>query len=29
MRFKIRLEGENCAVAMSLLGVRTLQADKN
>lgn len=29
MRFKVRLEGENCYIALSLLGVKTLSADKN
>ena len=29
MRFKVRLEGENCLLALSLIGVKTLSADKN
>lgn len=29
MRFKVRLEGENCLLALSLVGVKTLSADKN
>ena len=29
MRFKVRLEGENRYVSFSLLGVKTLQSDKN
>jgi endonuclease YncB( thermonuclease family) len=29
MRFKVRLEGENCYIALSLIGLRTLQSDKN
>jgi len=29
MRFKLRLEGENRYVSFSLLGVKTLQSDKN
>jgi endonuclease YncB( thermonuclease family) len=29
MRFKVRLEGENTAIALNLLGVRTMSADKN
>lgn len=28
-KFKVRLEGENCYIALSLLGVKTLSADKN
>lgn len=29
MKFKVRLEGENCYIALALLGVRTLSSDKN
>jgi staphylococcal nuclease domain-containing protein 1 len=29
MRFKIRLESENCQIALNLLGVATTKADKN
>lgn len=29
MRFKVRLEGENCLLALNLIGVKTLSADKN
>ncbi len=29
MRFKVRLEGENRYIALSLIGVKTLQSDKN
>lgn len=29
MRFKVRLEGENTAIALNLLGVRTMANDKN
>jgi len=29
MRFKVRLEGENCYVALNLLGVKTPSNDKN
>jgi len=29
MRFKVRLDGENCYIALNLLGVKTLSSDKN
>jgi staphylococcal nuclease domain-containing protein 1 len=29
MRFKVRLDGENTAIALNLLGVRTMSNDKN
>jgi endonuclease YncB( thermonuclease family) len=29
MRFKVRLDGENTAIALNLLGVRTMTNDKN
>lgn len=29
MRFKVRLDGENRQVALTLLGVKTLQSDQN
>lgn len=29
MRFKVRLEGENTAIALNLLGVKTMANDKN
>jgi staphylococcal nuclease domain-containing protein 1 len=29
MRFKVRLDGENTAIALNLLGVRTMSHDKN
>jgi hypothetical protein len=29
MRFKIRLVGENCYIALNLLGVKTLSSDQN
>ncbi len=29
MRFKVRLEGENTAIALNLLGVKTMSNDKN
>jgi hypothetical protein len=29
MRFKVRLDSENCYIALNLLGVRTPQNDKN
>ena len=29
MRFKVRLEGENTAIALNLLGLRTMANDKN
>lgn len=29
MRFKVRLDSENCQIALNLLGVKTPSADKN
>jgi hypothetical protein len=29
MRFKVRLDGENTAIALNLLGVKTMANDKN
>ncbi len=29
MRFKVRLEGENTAIALNLMGVKTMASDKN
>jgi len=29
MRFKVRLDGENTAIALNLLGVKTMPNDKN